>query len=531
MRIKLALGFLLAGTLAAHAQFGPLGGGVALPKGVNCVYNLAPPTLVTGQGSALQCDAFGNARSVITDAAGNPRGANVDGSNRLSTGLNSISGTAASVNSGNKDAGTLRVVVATDNPAFAVNATLQAAAATVVGTVRALGNAGGIFDAVTGAAVPANAIYHGLNGPGGLISGWTAVTPSGSIIAGQVDLASVAGATVATSGTGVQKVGVTGNAGAAIDAATGAAVPANALYGGVNVAGNIRGVTGSNPTGTVFAAHHDLVGINGATAVTSATGVLKVGIAGTSAAAIDAAGNNAVAPANELIVGGVFNTTPGTITSTNANPLQLDSKGSLRMVLQDAAGNPRGANVDASNRLSVSLEGVLGQAIINGGVNGSLAVGGPAANGATVAGNPVLGGCQAINAELTAVTNGQAVDCVADLVGKQIYMPFANKENFLTANVTVTTATNTSVIAAAGAGVKIYLTGFSCANTGASSSLVSFTSGSGGTVIWNSMNPAGSGTNVAIVPPVATAANTALFLTTATASTSQVCSVTGFKGS
>src|SRR5262249_921840 len=56
----------------------------------------------------------------------------------------------------------------------------------------------------------------------------------------------------------------------------------------------------------------------------------KVGVTGNTGAAMDAAGQNQSSPANELITGGQFNTTPTTITSGNVSPLQLDSKGSLR---------------------------------------------------------------------------------------------------------------------------------------------------------------------------------------------------------
>lgn len=48
-----------------------------------------------------------------------------------------------------------------------------------------------------GAAVPSTGLYNGIN-VAGTLRGWTGVNPSGSIYAGQVDLASVAGATVAT---------------------------------------------------------------------------------------------------------------------------------------------------------------------------------------------------------------------------------------------------------------------------------------------------------------------------------------------
>lgn len=63
---------------------------------------------------------------------------------------------------------------------------------------------------ITGSAVPASAAYTGLNVAGNL-RGWTGVNPSGSIFAGQVDLAAVAGATVKTgngTSTGVQRVSI-----------------------------------------------------------------------------------------------------------------------------------------------------------------------------------------------------------------------------------------------------------------------------------------------------------------------------------
>ncbi len=45
--------------------------------------------------------------------------------------------------------------------------------------------------------------------------------------------------------------------------------------------------------------------------------------------AFDFIGQNATAPANSILIGGEFNTTPTTITSGNASPLQLDNGGNL----------------------------------------------------------------------------------------------------------------------------------------------------------------------------------------------------------
>jgi hypothetical protein len=64
------------------------------------------------------------------------------------------------------------------------------------------------------------------------------------------DLNSIASTTVVTAAAGVQKVGVVGNAGAIFDGATGAAVPANALYHGARAAtANPTNATGGNTVG------------------------------------------------------------------------------------------------------------------------------------------------------------------------------------------------------------------------------------------------------------------------------------------
>lgn len=265
---------------------------------------------------------------------------------------------------------------------------------------------------------------------------------------------------------------------------------------------------------------------------------------------------------------GAVTTSAPTYTTAQLDPLSLDTSGNLRVncttgcsssggssladegtftqgttsftaiggtyntsITNLTAGQAGAAQLTLDRMLYVNLGKVGGTATLTGGVNGSQSVGGPTASGSSIAANPLTIGGRAENAEPTAVTNGQVANIALDLVGKQIVMPFANKENFATGSSSaITTATNTSLISAAGSGVKIYLTGFSCANTGATTSLLQFTSGSGGSVLWTTVNPAGAGTNGQIVPPVATAANAALFLTTGSASTSQLCSVTGYTG-
>jgi hypothetical protein len=56
---------------------------------------------------------------------------------------------------------------------------------------------------------------------------------------------------------------VAGSSGNAAASATGAAVPANADYQGVNVGGTLRGQTAVNPSGTIYAAQTDLSSVGG----------------------------------------------------------------------------------------------------------------------------------------------------------------------------------------------------------------------------------------------------------------------------
>ena len=70
-------------------------------------------------------------------------------------------GGAAVVTGNGTNSGALRVAIASDNTAFAVNATLNAETTKVIGTVRNVGNAGGIFDTTAGATAAANSILGG----------------------------------------------------------------------------------------------------------------------------------------------------------------------------------------------------------------------------------------------------------------------------------------------------------------------------------------------------------------------------------
>lgn len=112
--------------------------------------------------------------------------------------------------------------------------------------------------------------------------------------------------------------GSTGNAAAG---ATGAAVPASADYQGINVGGTLRGQTGVNPTGTVFAAQTDLASI-----------------AGTPVATLDfdtGAGSQAMP-----ILGIALPASGGAVAGgTSTNPLRTDPTGTTAQPVTDGGGS------------------------------------------------------------------------------------------------------------------------------------------------------------------------------------------------
>jgi hypothetical protein len=85
--------------------------------------------------------------------------------------------------------------------------------------------------------------------------------------------------------------------------------------------------------------------VGGSAVSTASAGTQKVGITGSTAAALDFAGQNAASPANSIQIGGQFNTTPTTITPGNSSPLQLDNAGNLLVnIKQGGSSNVQYAN-------------------------------------------------------------------------------------------------------------------------------------------------------------------------------------------
>lgn len=129
----------------------------------------------------------------------------------------------------------------------------------------------------TGNPVPASADQLGLN-VGGILEAWTGVNPVGTTFAGQVDLTSVGGTTVALGQTVAANsipvviasnqtaIPVTGSFSATNPAVgtTGTTVPASSNFIGLNVAGNLQGWAGvAAANATAFSGRIDLSSLNG----------------------------------------------------------------------------------------------------------------------------------------------------------------------------------------------------------------------------------------------------------------------------
>lgn len=254
------------------------------------------------------------------------------------------------------------VVIASDQSAISVSQSGN-------WTARIVGNIGGILDAVIGAAIPANAIFVGANKSGNL--SYLNLDSSNNLMVNVSNFA----------------IGTFGNSdGTAANLTSGLAFSEGLLYNGtswdrwrgdttngawVNVK-NTPTVTANAGTGTFNIQSNASVNINqvgGSAVSTAATGIQKVGITGNTGAAMDAAGQNAASPANELLIGGQFNTTPTTITSGNMSPLQVDSGGKLLVNVGATISSLPGVNINAGSNIIGAL--TANQSVNVAQINGS----------------------------------------------------------------------------------------------------------------------------------------------------------------
>ncbi|UOF79906.1 hypothetical protein [Caudoviricetes sp.] len=151
------------------------------------------------------------------------------------------------------------------------------------------------------------------------------------------------------------------------------------------------------------------------------------------------------------------------------------------------------------------------------------------------AGEVVKVGGRATSAEPTAVASGDRSHFITDLVGKQITLPYANPENFVSGAITtaMTATTSTSLVAAPGAGLRNYITAIIVSNAHATVGTdIAIQDGSGGTTLLTIPAAALYGGAVITLPtPLRQpTTNTALYCANVTTGASTKVSAVGYKG-
>lgn len=116
-----------------------------------------------------------------------------------------------------------------------------------------------------------------------------------------------------------------------------------------------------------------------------------------------------------------------------------------------------------------------------------------------------------------------------DSAGRTVSKPFAPEESRVYANASAVSAVSVLAVAAAGAGLRNYITDITIANTGAAGTLVTFTDGDA-SVLGRTMAPAGGGSNiVGMAIPMKTSVNQPFNIVPATATSILYATVWGYK--
>lgn len=252
---------------------------------------------------------------------------------------------------------------------------------------------------------------------------------------------------------------------------------------------------------------------------TGGNGIPRVTVSSDSSLTGLAAGVTTSGTTGSGVMGAVTTSGP-TYTTGQTNWLSLDTAGNLRTAL-------------AANQ-SVNVAQIGGTNTVNGGLAGSLSVGGTVATNVAITANPLNLGAQAVSSENPAVTTARQVQLVADLVGKLIVLPYANPENFVSGvTAAMTATTSTSLIAAPASGLRNYITQCTFSNSHATvGTMMNLQDGSGGTTIYSfPAAPAYGGAIVSFPTPLRQPTTaTALFVVNATTGSNTFAACSGYKG-
>jgi hypothetical protein len=148
---------------------------------------------------------------------------------------------------------------------------------------------------------------------------------------------------------------------------------------------------------------------------------------------------------------------------------------------------------------AVALAQIGSTTIVTGGVNGTIGIGGTAAQGASATGNPVRNGARSATSNPTALTNGQVNDLMLDKVGRQVVVQGQIRDLVGAQGTTITSSTSPVNVLTAVASTFTDITHISVTNGSASATTFTLSDGIN-SYIWNV--PAGGGFVINYSPPL-----------------------------
>lgn len=207
--------------------------------------------------------------------------------------------------------------------------------------------------------------------------------------------------------------------------------------------------------------------------------------------------NNNAAPGatNMGVLPGLANAAQPSWTEGDQVVESVDLKGNQRIRISDAAGNDRGANVNVSNQLSVSVDGT--NTVTQ---SGTWTVGSNSATGSAVPANAFYQGNLGSTALPTAGSNGNLVGTMSDKFGRPVVLNNAIRDILGTQTTTITNNAETTIITAT-ASIFNDLVSVFIANTSATAVSVAIKDTTSGTTIFTLFIPAGDMRGLSLTTP------------------------------
>ncbi len=218
---------------------------------------------------------------------------------------------------------------------------------------------------------------------------------------------------------------------------------------------------------------------------------------GSGASAVDDAAFTPAVGSGAPAMGMFDDVSPDSVNEGDAGVVRMSANRNQYVTIRDAAGNERGLNIDASGNLTANINGTVTAVTTLTTLTG----GGVAHDGAD-SGSPVKVGCHARTTNRTAVADADRADVLCDKSGKQVMVGALRERVVRSGVITLTNTTETTLIAAGGAGVFRDLTYLKCTNNSATLVRVDLRDATAGTVIdsW-ALAASGGGFNLTFPVP------------------------------